>query len=299
VEALERVRALRLDVKRSPGGRRVRAEAGPLEAGRVHAFPLPLAQPGVARFSGRLTVETRDGEGSMPLDVEVELLPLLRLDIAREDVDLEARELRLEASRPLEKVKISVISDTGAPLGTTERAAQTDAQGRVVARWEQTPGRVLRISVQGTDRHGFFAGVDLHPWQIDIPHEDVEFPTGEARIPKDEVPKLEASLEKLAAALERYGELAEGVTVFVAGHTDTVGDAEANLDLSERRARAIGAWFREAGLRVPIRFAGFGESMLLVDTPDATDEPRNRRAEYIVAIDPPVFEGRSVRWRSL
>ena len=103
----------------------------------------------------------------------------------------------------------------------------------------------------------------------------------------------------MQSALQKYGELAEGVTLFVAGHTDTVGDAAANQVLSARRARAIARWFRSHGVKGAIRFAGFGESHLWVQTPDDADEPRNRRAEYIVAVDAPRIGGAEVAWKSL
>jgi hypothetical protein len=36
-----------------------------------------------------------------------------------------------------------------------------------------------------------------------------------------------------------------------------------------------------------VLYEGFGEEALLVSTPDETDEPKNRRAEYILSIDDP------------
>ena len=42
------------------------------------------------------------------------------------------------------------------------------------------------------------------------------------------------------------------VTLFVLGHTDTVGSDESNLALSRKRARAIAAWFKGHGLGIAI-----------------------------------------------
>lgn len=298
VRANGRIDVVRLEVRRSLDGRVLKQKAGPLGAGEGHTFALPLERPGEARFIGRLEVEAKSERGAMPIDVTARLLAPLTLEVDRAEVHLGRQTLRLKASRPLEKVHISVLSDTGDPLGETEAPVEVDEDGWVFLHWEQAPGRVLRISVRGMDADGFFGGVDLYPWRVDIPHEDIEFASGQVVIRPGETPKLEASLAELKAALAKYGRLAKGITLYIAGHTDTVGDAASNQALSERRARAIGAWFRKRGIPVPIRYAGLGESRLLVLTPDEKDEPKNRRAEYIVAIDPPQVGGVS-RWRSL
>jgi outer membrane protein OmpA-like peptidoglycan-associated protein len=79
------------------------------------------------------------------------------------------------------------------------------------------------------------------------------------------------------------------VRLYIAGHTDTVGDAGYNLRLSRLRAQAIARWFRQRGLRIPIGWEGFGESAPLIATADNVDEPRNRRVDYILSVDEPVF----------
>jgi outer membrane protein OmpA-like peptidoglycan-associated protein len=81
--------------------------------------------------------------------------------------------------------------------------------------------------------------------------------------------------------------------LFVAGHTDTVGPSARNRALSLDRARAIAAYFQRKGLALPIAYAGFGEDVLKVKTPDETDERRNRRADYVIAPRgaPPPFKG--------
>ena len=157
---------------------------------------------------------------------------------------------------------------------------------------------ILQLSVQGYDEHGFFGGVDLFPWRIDIPHEEVQFASAKHEIQANEEPKLTASLSDLQAALKKYGRFAK-VSLFVAGHTDTVSDAASNQTLSERRARSIARWFRQHGVRVGIRYAGFGESQLAVETADDTDEKTNRRVEYIVAVEAPTVGGQGVRWKPL
>ena len=77
--------------------------------------------------------------------------------------------------------------------------------------------------------------------------------------------------------------------------------ADYNLGLSQKRALSIARRFRKMGFRYPIFYQGFGERGLKVPTPDETDEPRNRRAEYVLAAEPPPIDvpGAATRWKRL
>jgi len=71
--------------------------------------------------------------------------------------------------------------------------------------------------------------------------------------------------------------------VICLAHTDSVGTAEYNLDLSERRARSVKSFLVKQGVPPPsIRFHGMGYTRPLAD--NATDEGRakNRRVEFRV-----------------
>ena len=207
-----------------------------------------------------------------------------------EDVDLAKKELRVGASREVKKIEISCMSDTGTPLGTTVVDDPANADGKFIAAWEQSKGTVLRISVKAIDASGFFGGVDLFPWKVDIPHEEVNFKSGSFDIDATETAKLEASFKQIEGAIQKYGKLAT-IKLFIAGHTDTVGDDGSNLRLSNDRARSIGRWFKKRGVKIAVLYAGFGEQLLAVQTPDETDEVKNRRAEYIVAVEAPAMKG--------
>lgn len=69
----------------------------------------------------------------------------------------------------------------------------------------------------------------------------------------------------------------------IEGHTDTVGDPAMNQALSERRAAAVATWLVRRYNIAPERLeaVGFGESQLLVNTPDGTAEQRNRRVQVL------------------
>lgn len=74
-----------------------------------------------------------------------------------------------------------------------------------------------------------------------------------------------------------------GADVQVVGHTDTVGGQRDNDRLSLTRARFIKKQLEDMGIDPSsILATGRGERALLVETPDATAEERNRRVEIIV-----------------
>jgi outer membrane protein OmpA-like peptidoglycan-associated protein len=81
--------------------------------------------------------------------------------------------------------------------------------------------------------------------------------------------------------------------LYVAGHTDTVGPDGKNRKLSLDRARAIAAYFRKKGVKLPIAFAGFGEAVQKVKTADGISERFNRRADYVIGpvAGAPPFKG--------
>ncbi|MEL7156294.1 MAG: OmpA family protein [Actinomycetota bacterium] len=93
-------------------------------------------------------------------------------------------------------------------------------------------------------------------------------------------------LQQVLAAIEDRGHTG---TIEVAGHTDAIGEAAYNHDLSVRRATGVALWFRE---RVPaeqeIVAVGYGETQPVAPNtrPDGSDDPtgrtQNRRVEIIV-----------------
>lgn len=286
------LRRVEVDLVRSVDAKPVRCAFKQPAPGKAHPCALTLTAPGSARFTGKIVVEEASGQrGELPIDVEAALLEPIVLTVTPEDVDLAAKRLVVRANRPLAAVELTLTADDGGPLGTRE----IDAGGAARVELPIEPERaatILRIGLRGRDADGFFGGLELFPWRVDIPHEEVLFASGSDVIDAPEQPKLDASYQRVADAVKKFGKLAP-IKLFVAGHTDTVGDSASNRALSERRARAIARAFRKKGLKIPVLSAGFGEDVPIVETPDETDEARNRRAEYIVAVDAPSIRGRS------
>lgn len=252
---------------------------------------IELQQPeGKFHYTGELTVVFKSSEpASMPLDFDAELWGPLKLTLDKKDVDLVNRTVKLRANRPVVKAAVQVVMDTGAVAMDREIPIDNDTAGAPFEiSWPKDEKRVMKIAIRAYDASTFFDGVEIFPWQVDIPHEEVNFDSGQWDIRADEEPKLEQSLQRIGEAVRKYGHLAN-LRLYIAGHTDTVGTEASNRTLSLNRARAIGAWFRKHGLRVPIFYEGFGEQALLVSTADETDEPKNRRAEYIIAVEEPTL----------
>jgi outer membrane protein OmpA-like peptidoglycan-associated protein len=250
---------------------------------------LPLPQPeGSFRYEGTLEATYPQGDrGTMNLSFETALLPRLTISMRKEEVDLGARVLRFRLSRPAKKATVKVVMDTGKVALEQEVAFQGESAGTPLElRWPEAEGRVLKIALRAYDTSDFYAGVEIFPWQIEIPHEEVTFDSAKAAIRARERPKLDESLVHIAEAMRKFGHLAE-LKLFVAGHTDTVGPSAKNRALSFERAKAIGTYFQKRGLKVPVFYEGFGEEALAVGTSDETAEVKNRRAEYIIAVDRP------------
>jgi peptidoglycan-associated lipoprotein len=66
----------------------------------------------------------------------------------------------------------------------------------------------------------------------------------------------------------------------IIGHTDTMGAADFNTDISLQRAQVVAELMKSQGLKIhTLTVESHGERNLLVPTPDETPEPRNRRVE--------------------
>jgi outer membrane protein OmpA-like peptidoglycan-associated protein len=219
--------------------------------------------------------------------------PPLRILVDKSKVDLKQHRLEVKLSRQAGKISLVVTGESGATLAEEEQDFSGRAAGTpLVVTWTPSSDEaVARIELRATDAFGFYAGVALSPWFVAIPHEDVIFKTDSAEIDEAERPKLDAAFAKLGEILAKDKDKEHrAITLFIAGHTDTVGKDSYNLKLSQARARAIATWFRKSGVRIPIAYEGFGETALAVKTADQVDEPRNRRVDYILSDDEPAMK---------
>jgi outer membrane protein OmpA-like peptidoglycan-associated protein len=198
--------------------------------------------------------------------------------------------MEIRMSRPPGKVQLTVKTEEGAVIADIqEDFTGQPARAPLVVRWDQAPDQPTgSIQLRMFDRDEHYIDQEYSAWYVPIPHEEVNFRTDSSDIDASEVPKLDAAFGKAQEVLAKdKAREHKNLTLYIAGHTDTVGNAGYNLKLSQARAQSLARWFRLRGIRIPIAFEGFGETALRVATPDQTDEPRNRRADYILADDPP------------
>jgi len=101
----------------------------------------------------------------------------------------------------------------------------------------------------------------------------IEFDTGKDTIK----PVSDSVLHGALIVLQEYPK----TRIEISGHTDNVGTAEANLDLSKRRADSVKKWFVEKGIdekRVETRGAGPNEP--IADNKGQMGRQKNRRIEF-------------------
>jgi OmpA-OmpF porin, OOP family len=101
------------------------------------------------------------------------------------------------------------------------------------------------------------------------------FETGSAELSKQSL----ALLDHLIEVVQRCRE----ASIEVAGHTDSQGSPESNLDLSRRRAEAVTAYIGEAGVGTSrITSAGYGETNPVASNDTPEGRAQNRRIEFVV-----------------
>jgi outer membrane protein OmpA-like peptidoglycan-associated protein len=300
VQIQEPIAGFRLNLTRSDG--KTLEFKGGGRPGTVRT--LSLEQPeGHFGWSGTLTVNFPNASvGELPLTFETDVVGPLKLELdVKRDVDFAHRRITFKLTRPAGKAELMVLMDTGERAFDGEVPFAKEAAGTPLeVTWPEAKGQVMRVELKVYDVDGFFQGVEVTQWEVDIPHEEVTFDSGKAFVRADQVAKLEASYGLIADAVTKYGRLAD-IKLYLAGHTDTVGPTAANRTLSLARAKAIAQYFRKRGLTLPLFYEGFGEEALAVPTADEVDEARNRRAEYIIAIEAPAPRNTAVvpQWHRL
>jgi len=102
----------------------------------------------------------------------------------------------------------------------------------------------------------------------------VNFQSGKAELTLDAKRVLDGVAEQLLAS--------PNVKIEIHGHTDNVGSASTNKDLSERRAKAVVGYLASQGVRANrMRAVGFGPDVPIADNKTADGRELNRRIEMI------------------
>jgi len=104
---------------------------------------------------------------------------------------------------------------------------------------------------------------------------NIEFPFGSNEIKH----KGKVILDRVFQILQKY----ESYEVIIEGHTDDIGKEEYNLELSERRAKAVTDYLLGRGLRADrLKYVGMGETVPLYPNDSDEHRRRNRRVEFML-----------------
>ncbi|HEX2569013.1 MAG TPA: OmpA family protein [Polyangia bacterium] len=306
ITAVERVANLRLELTRDDGQKFTLTHPA-LTPRQSVTLPIGDGQPGRAHYQGQLTMDLSDKRSwSFDLKFDTFIRGALEVSYDYGHVDVENHTMQFRLSRPAASAELVVMGDDGQELATAKATYKGEPPGTWLSiTWQpKGPGTVAQLRLRASSTDGFTSRVELTPWSLIPEHEDVNFASDSAEIAPSESGKLDASLVKIREAVRRAAPFTK-VQLYLAGHTDTVGGKEKNRKLSLARARAIGVYFRKHGLDIPILYEGFGEELLKVGTADETDEPKNRRTDYILepigAPPPESLSRKGVRahWQTL
>ena len=260
---------------------------------------------GLSSWSAEVSGKSADRTERVTFTFDVLSAKPLKVSFLNQESDFKTGRLVFKSTRALDKVEVKAYGDEGEEQWEEVISAQTSGK-RYIASFVPREVAPRRVDLKVYDQVGGWQGFRVVRWYAEVPHEDVLFASGSPEVTRAELPKIEAAVSAVQAEIEKFRRAMGDpnaqidLQLYVAGYTDTVGDRADNAKLSTARARAIGEAFRRLGVRLPIRYAGFGEGGQLVKTGDSVDEPKNRRATYVVANASPsgVFFP-SARWHKL
>ncbi len=171
-----------------------------------------------------------------------------------------------ETVRRLRFDPVEDCPDDTEPISPHERAAELDDP--VDTGWE--PDQPEPTAEELEDREGD-ALIDQGAILI---RENITFETGSAEI-RGESHDI---LDDVATLIQRRDEIG---LLRVEGHTDSVGNAQMNLELSEDRAESVRQYLIEAGVQPELlESVGYGESKPVADNDTAEGRAQNRRVEF-------------------
>lgn len=161
-------------------------------------------------------------------------------------------------------------------------------------------GSVGKVIVRGDkgeqllDRSGQAADLDGRTVRASVDPQRLDRDFGEAIAAKPPLPlhrllyfstgtTLTAESETLLQAIVQEVNLRRSAEVSIIGHTDTLYTTEYNEKLALKRAARVAELLKGLGLRAnSIEVDSHGKRNLLIQTPDNTYEPRNRRVEVSI-----------------
>ena len=201
----------------------------------------------------------------------------------------------ISGERLMAQVEFASLQD-----GNSYAEAQTDEDGEFLVCLPTGKDYALYVAKEGYTFHSenFALGVKSSlqdPYLLEIPlHpipklmtkldttvsqptvlKNVFFDTGSAELRQESYFEL-GKLKKLLVENE-------GMYIQINGHTDNIGSAEDNQQLSEHRAKAVQDYLVAQGIESGrLRFKGFGETVPIAGNDTETGRQQNRRTEFVI-----------------
>jgi outer membrane protein OmpA-like peptidoglycan-associated protein len=97
--------------------------------------------------------------------------------------------------------------------------------------------------------------------------------------------ELDRASDPLLNSVAEIANRCPGVRIEVSGHTDSVGNPNANMDLSVQRARSVVSFLVQRGVsQGRIAAAGFGDTRPIAPNTTDFNRAKNRRIEFRVIL---------------
>jgi outer membrane protein OmpA-like peptidoglycan-associated protein len=253
------------------------------KAGRAHRLYLAERRVDIAYAAAQLAAAQRQLD---ELDREHDRILVEASRREAERARLEAEKQRMqsllqaeeaERLRALEEQNAQEAEAAKARAEQAQRLAEAQAKEAELARKE---ARLAEAAAADLRRHleNLRATRGAQGMQMTIG--DFAFALGRA----DLRPEAKASLGKLVAFVNQDPRK----PIRIEGHTDSSGNANANLRLSQRRADAVRDALIAAGVAANrITSVGLGDSQPIADNDTEEGRARNRRVDVIVLEHPP------------
>lgn len=164
----------------------------------------------------------------------------------------------------------SMLAFIAFPTLASGQSAMPSAS-QIERRLDAAPARRLRNDQRVTVRE-FKRRPDLRRMAPSIDIQSINFAFGSDEIPRSQYSKV----ENIATAIKQLTRRRRGALILIEGHTDAVGSAASNQELSERRAASMKRTLvREFGISPrALETVGYGEEFLLVPTQNENWENR-------------------------
>lgn len=222
-----------------------------------------------ARQDYNVAAANPDVGANAPLELRRAEEALRRAEAAR-DRGAEATEIDNQAY--LASRRVQIAQETAGGKGAQAVVANADSY-RLQARNSELEQQLRDLQAERTER-GLVMTLG-----------DILFTTGRADLTTGAYDRI----ERLAQFMQRH----PARTVRIEGHTDSTGNADSNLRLSENRAQAVRDALTARGVN-PSRIVtqGFGEAQPVASNSNDSGRQQNRRVDIVISDDGTVAESR-------